>query len=114
MPYCILACCEKIEISGGDCSSCNWGSTSNCSGCWFEDKLTFFHASFFYQCVRYDSLGSGTYTKIGVDVNGRPIYKNDRYKGTLDNIPTRGEGNMILALDNYQRWIVSIYKQYVI
>ena len=62
----------------------------------------------FFTCLRFEATGTGPYTKTGVDENGRPIYKNDKYKSTIDGIDTRGEGSMILSFnDNYQKWTVS-------
>ena len=56
------------------------------------------------------STGTGTYTRTGVDINWRPIYKNYRYKGTIDGTSTKGEGNMILSFHNInQEWRVNNY-----
>ena len=88
-----LECCEKVKISGGF---------------WFSNLLPL--ANVWYKCLRFASTGIGTYTKTGVDANGRPIYKNDEYKGTINGQESRGEGSLILSFDNIaQQWLVSIY-----
>ena len=87
-------CCEKIEISGGD---------------WFTLPIGGGFFNTWYDCLRFDSTGTGTYTKVGQDVNGRPIYKNDKYKGEVKGITSRGEGSMILSYNDIkQEWFVSI------
>lgn len=53
-------------------------------------------------------MGDGTYMKVGVDMNGKLIYRNDRYKDLPVGIGSQGVGSMILAFDNIaQRWFVS-------
>ena len=87
-------CCEKIEISGGD---------------WFTLPIEGSFNNPWYSCLRFDSTGTGTYTKVGQDVNGRPIYKNDKYKGKVEGIDSKGEGSMILSYNDVkQEWFVSI------
>ena len=94
-----LECCERIEISGGSqfSTSVNFGSN------WSN-------------LIPTNQIGVGTYMKIGVDGNGRPIYQNDDYIGAVNLTGSSlGMGNMILAFDNIpQQWIVSTYIHIVI
>ena len=93
-----LECCEKVKISGGFRFSTAFNPFEQAFNQWSK-------------CLRFYSLGDGTYTRDGLDVNGRPIYRNDRYKN--DPMNSKGEGSMILSFDNIkQEWFVS-YRKFV-
>ena len=89
----ISECCEELEITGAGR---------------FSKTLPFQNQYFEKKCVRFEATGIGSYTRTGLDENGRPIYKSDEKKG----YGTDGEGFMILAFDNIrQEWKVSIHQQ---